>query len=138
MERIEMVMGDLADVHATPKLRKIAESVVHFPSIRSVSEQCALNILVDHVRGLIHLMADGARPGPKGRGHVVRRLFRRLLHASSLLNLDVRSAFPGIARIVLEVDRTVNPNLSQEISGILGIFDREAERMSKSTADPVI
>ena len=134
MERIEMVMCGQTDVYLTPKLRLIADSIA--PDCGVVAngdpERRSLSIVVDHLRALTHLLADGARPGPKGRGHVVRRLFRRLLHASSLLKLDTRSAFPKTARVIARVDQAVNPNITKEMAGVIEIFDREAERMLMS------
>jgi alanyl-tRNA synthetase len=132
MERIEMVIGGLRDVYQTPKLRSIADSIVSCDSasMRVPSERRGLNVTVDHVRALTHLIADGGRPGPKGRGHVIRRLFRRLLQASSSLHLNSRVEFPKLARVVADVDSRINPNLSSEMPHILEIFDSEAERMS--------
>ncbi|MGH9858350.1 MAG: alanine--tRNA ligase-related protein, partial [Acidobacteriota bacterium] len=131
MERIEMVICGLPDVYQTPKLRTLAESIVSSSPMNAFSERRYLKIAVDHIRALTHLIADGGRPGPKGRGHVMRRLFRRLLHASSTLHLDARSEFPKLARVVSDVDRAINPNLTKEMQSIIEIFDREATRMSK-------
>ena len=37
----------------------------------------AYRVLADHIRCLCIAMADGARPGPDGRGYVLRRILRR-------------------------------------------------------------
>jgi alanyl-tRNA synthetase len=79
-------------------------------------------------------MADGGRPGPKGRGHVVRVLFRRLLKAADLLRIDARAVFPKLAQVVAEVDRKINPNLQPESAAIVEVFDQEAQRMQARMA----
>jgi alanyl-tRNA synthetase len=130
MERIEMAIRGFRNVYQTQKLRSISDSIKACSSrVNLPSEQPNLNISVDHVRALTHLIADGGRPGPKGRGHVMRRLFRRMLHASSSLHMDALAEFPKLAGIISDVDGAINPNLPREMPSILEVFEREAKRM---------
>ena len=130
MERIEMAMGGLFDIHQTPKLHSIAQAVrAAFASTPKEAAQKPLRIAVDHVRALTHLIADGGRPGPKGQGHVVRRLFRGLLEAGDMLQLDLCEAFPQLAQTVAQVDAPINPNLVIEMDNVIAIFVGETQRM---------
>ena len=43
----------------------------------SEKEQVALRVIADHARAVTFAVADGAQPGPGGRGYVIRRLLRR-------------------------------------------------------------
>jgi alanyl-tRNA synthetase len=131
MERIDTVIEGLTNVYESPKFRSIADSMRPFyaPSANNAVLEDARVVTMDHLRALTHLIADGGRPGPKGRGHVIRRLFRRLLKVSGTLNLNVRAAFPAIVDAIINVDRKLNPNLSKELPQVLQVFDRETARM---------
>ena len=49
----------------------------------------AYRVLADHIRCLCIAMADGARPGPDGRGYVLRRILRRGVRmARQAMNAD--------------------------------------------------
>ena len=135
MERIDMVMEGLTNVYESVKFRSIADSMFPFyaSSAKNGSLIDARVAAIDHLRALTHLMADGARPGPKGRGHVIRRLFRRLLKFSGTLNLNVRAAFPAIADAIENVDRKLNPNLSTELPQVVQVFDCESARMLQAS-----
>jgi alanyl-tRNA synthetase len=131
MERIDTVIEGLANVYESPKFRSIADSMRPFyaSSSNNATLEDARVVAMDHLRALKHLIADGGRPGPKGRGHVIRRLFRRLLNISGTLNLNVRAAFPAIADAIENIDRNLNPNLSRELPQVVQVFDCESARM---------
>ncbi len=135
MERIEMAHADLANVYQTPKLRSITQAMLSACgfSERTGALEEPLRIAVDHVRAITHLVADGGRPGPKGQGHVIRQLFRRLLDATHVLRVDIRGAYPKLAQIIANVDETINPNLQNEMATIIDVVDREAHRMQKGS-----
>lgn len=130
MERVEMAMAGLFDVHHSPKLRAIGQTVREAcSSLPEEENNKALRITVDHVRAITNLMADGGRPGPKGQGHVVRRLFRGLLEASDSLKLNICQSFPQLSQTVALVDASINSNLEPQMNTINEIFIGEARRM---------
>jgi alanyl-tRNA synthetase len=130
VERLEMVITGAESVYQTPKFLAITDAVLSACAANDRAENFghALRVTVDHLRALTHLIADGGRPGPKGRGNVVRRLLKGLLHAAAVLELDACAAFPKLARVVADVDNAINPNLSNEMRAIIDTFDREARR----------
>lgn len=131
MERLDMVLAGAMHVHDAPKLRTLNDAVraACVTTGHTPFSDAAQRVVADHGRALTHLLADGGKPGPKGRGHVVRRLFGGLLNAAADLRLDARTAFPGLARVVAEIDAPLNPNLSAAMPHVLEVFDREAHRL---------
>jgi alanyl-tRNA synthetase len=134
-----MALTGAASVYQTPKLLSITDAVLSGCAAdgRSESFDHALRVTADHVRAVTHLIADGGRPGPKGRGNVVRRLLKGLLQAAAVLELDACATFPKLARIVADVDDAINPNLSKEMAAVIGTFDREARRMLRVKPRPL-
>jgi alanyl-tRNA synthetase len=139
VERLEMLMTGAQSVYQTPKFLSITDAVLSACAAdrRAESFDRALRVTVDHLRALTHLIADGGRPGPKGRRNVVRRLLKGLLQAAAVLELDACAAFPKLAWIVADVDEAINPNLSNEMTAIIDTFDREARRMSRIKSGPL-
>jgi alanyl-tRNA synthetase len=139
VERLEMVMTGAGSVYQTPKFLSITDAVLSASKAgrRAENFDPALRVTVDHLRALTHLIADGGRPGPKGRRNVVRRVLKGLLQAAAVLEMDACAAFPKLARIVADVDEAINPNLSNEMTAIIDTFDHEARRLLRVKPRPL-
>ncbi|MCD6498537.1 MAG: alanine--tRNA ligase [Deltaproteobacteria bacterium] len=61
-----------------PLLKRIGERTGHVYGERH-KEDVAMRVVADHIRALTMAIADGALPGNKDRGYVLRRLLRRAL-----------------------------------------------------------
>ncbi|MAT39080.1 MAG: alanine--tRNA ligase [Ectothiorhodospiraceae bacterium] len=59
----------------TPVIERIAE--LSGKKYEGEANQVAMRVIADHVRMLTFSIADGAMPGPEGRGYVLRRILRR-------------------------------------------------------------
>ena len=99
-------------------------------------------IIADHIRGIIFLIADGARPGNKDREYILRRLMRRAI--AHLEDKDyfeppeghahkVKHNLVDIAKqmIVLYGAQRPYEYLIQQHDTILEIVRREEERFSR-------
>jgi hypothetical protein len=52
-----------------------------------------------------------------------------LIKESNALNLDVRAAFPKVAKAIAEVDHSIHPQLANVLDAVRHVFDREVRRM---------
>jgi alanyl-tRNA synthetase len=89
-------------------------------------QQIAMRVIADHVRMLSFSIADGAMPGPEGRGYVLRRILRRAARFGR--NLGMREPF--IWRIVPTLAETMGaafPELREKRSIIERIIRAEEE-----------
>ncbi|MFJ3670601.1 alanine--tRNA ligase-related protein [Streptomyces sp. NPDC090106] len=75
LERLLSVLQGCDSVHETDLLRPWSRSVRPLWDL-GVEE---LRLVCDHLRSGIVVVGEGVRPSPSGRGHVLRRLVRRLL-----------------------------------------------------------
>ncbi len=131
MERLEALCAGASDVHCSPKLSAVRGALME-AGARAEVHSLDLRVVTDHVRAATHLLADGGRPGNKGRPNVVRRLIRRLFVAAEAIELDVRASYPRLARVVAAVDGGINPNLAGNLDNVIEAFDHEAHRRERA------
>jgi len=90
LERTTAVLQGAPTVFDIDVFRPIVESVSAAVS-RPLTDDDRVyrNMIADHVRGVIFLLADGVMPGNEKQGYVSRRILRRAIRAGE--KLDVRS-----------------------------------------------
>ncbi len=136
MERLEAVMAGESHIHHSPKLVRLREAILGKSRAVTSKASTDLSIVADHVRAITHILADGGCPGYKGRGAVLRRVFKRLLRTTETLGLNIQMIFPDLAETVREIDAEINPNIETNMSTILDVFDKEIlklfQRVSKN------
>ncbi|KUK27204.1 MAG: Alanine--tRNA ligase [Acetothermia bacterium 64_32] len=99
---LEGVMSDFDTDLFRPICEEI-ESLVARDALRVTGYVNLRNLLADHVRALVFLIADGVLPGNEKQGYVLRRVLRRAVRAAD------RLGFPpgGLVRLVDPVVATL-------------------------------
>lgn len=86
-------------------------------------------ILVDHLRALLFLTADGAPPpGKGGRARLMRKLIRELLTSQRLLGISD----PGFMRSMILTALDEYPQLASAEKRLFGYFSEESERFERT------
>eukprot|EP01128_Nolandella_sp_AFSM9_P011839 TRINITY_DN8753_c0_g1_i1.p1 TRINITY_DN8753_c0_g1~~TRINITY_DN8753_c0_g1_i1.p1 ORF type:complete len:982 (+),score=119.56 TRINITY_DN8753_c0_g1_i1:24-2948(+) len=113
LERIaSVVQGHTSnyDIDTIRPLMLAAEELLQISeTVPAVTREAALKVIVDHLRASSMLLAEGVRPDATGRGHVLRRLIRRL----SLFAYQVGSRAPFLARLFPLVVQLMGPAHSE-------------------------
>jgi alanyl-tRNA synthetase len=94
----------------------------------------AYRVVADHIRCLCVAMADGARPGPDGRGYVLRRILRRGVR---MARQSMQTTEPLLCRLVPVVVRELGdvfPTLKDDPELLASILEDE-ERAFLRTLD---
>lgn len=114
-------------------------------------QQIAMRVIADHVRMLTFSIADGAIPGPDGRGYVLRRILRRAARFGRTLGMHqpfiwrvvetlgttMGSAFPEIIarrEIIERVIRAEEESFNATLDRGLEIFDEIVTRLAADGA----
>ena len=96
LERTCAVLEGVMSDFDTDLFRPIVEEIE--ASARSrITEHGSRNLIADHVRALVFLIADGVLPGNEKQGYVLRRVLRRAVRAADRLELP-----PGILTRLVE------------------------------------
>ena len=88
-----------------------------------------IRIILDHIRAVCFLIADGVLPSNIEQGYVLRRLLRRIIRYG--LNLGKKFLI-DLAKKVILVYKDVYPELSKKENDILTIILNEYEKFSKT------
>ncbi|MGA1475636.1 MAG: alanine--tRNA ligase, partial [Prochlorothrix sp.] len=87
----------------------------------------SLKVIGDHLRAVVHLIADGVTASNLGRGYVLRRLIRRVVRHGRLIGLD-RAFTVTVAEAAINLMADTYPNLREREEVIKGELEREEVR----------
>ncbi len=90
LERTTAVLEGVMSDFDTDLFRPICEEIEALTPSR-ITDHGSRNLIADHVRALVFLIADGVLPGNEKQGYVLRRVLRRAVRAADRLELP-----PGI------------------------------------------
>jgi alanyl-tRNA synthetase len=116
LERMASVLQDVESVFETDVFRPLVELGEElsgrtydqdFPTTR------ALRILADHGRAAAFLLGDGVVPSNEDRGYILRRIMRRTMQQSRVLDLD-EPFLPRLYERAVEVMGDAYPDLKRE------------------------
>ncbi len=87
----------------------------------------SLKVIGDHVRAVVHMIADGITASNVGRGYILRRLIRRVVRHGRLIGIE--GAFISkVAAAAIALAETPFPNTRARASTIKAELDREEAR----------
>ncbi len=87
----------------------------------------SLKVIGDHIRAVVHLIADGVTASNIGRGYVLRRLIRRVVRHGRLIGIE-REFTPEVAETAISLSEAVYPNVREREGVIKAELEREESR----------
>jgi len=84
LERMTAVIEGVHSNFDTDLFRPIVEAIT---AAARRSDLRLRNLIADHIRAVVFLVADGVRPGNEAQGYVLRRILRRMVRAADELGL---------------------------------------------------
>lgn len=88
-------------------------------------------VIADHVRSAVFMIADGARPGNKDQGYVLRRLLRRAVGRMKNIGYDQSHIAEGLDKIIDKYESQY-PNLREHRDIIVKEIEEEIEKFAKT------
>ena len=114
----------------TPIHARMRELMGHDPDAFE-AERFSYQVIADHARAVVFLIADGVLPGNEGRGYVLRRIMRRAVRHGRLLGR--REPFMGeLGTVVIELMSEAYPYLLERKETVLAAIEREEAQFART------
>ncbi|MBA2719493.1 MAG: alanine--tRNA ligase [Chloroflexi bacterium] len=95
------------------------------------AERFSYQVIADHARAVVFLIADGVLPSNEGRGYVLRRIMRRAVRHGRLLGR--REPFMGeLGTVVIEIMAEAYPYLLERREAVLAAIEREEVQFART------
>jgi alanyl-tRNA synthetase len=127
LERVVMAVQGKDNIFDTdlfsPVMDLIKEKSTHF-ELRSA------RIIADHFRTAIFMIVDGVTPSNTGRGYILRRLLRRALTKSSVMEIP-KGFLNELITTISKTYKTSYPEIESSIENIISILQDEEKLFEK-------
>ncbi|MBC7882079.1 MAG: alanine--tRNA ligase, partial [Anaerolineae bacterium] len=135
LERVAQVLQGVPNNYETdlvlPIIQKAAEIAGKDYFQVSEAEQVSLKIIGDHTRAVVHLIADGVKPGNEGRDYILRRLIRRMVRRGR--QIGITGAFTAqVAIVAIQLMGSAFPNLLDREKVILDSLANEEKQFLRT------
>ncbi|MEX1064008.1 MAG: alanine--tRNA ligase [Candidatus Paceibacterota bacterium] len=132
LERLAMIMQGKENIFETDLLSPIVGEVRGKKLYDQEKNKSSERIVSDHLRSAIFLIADGVRPSNVEQGYILRRLLRRAIRHSQLLELpkDVNERVLHV--ISHDIYGEVYPELEKKKKEILETIQMESDKFNKA------
>jgi alanyl-tRNA synthetase len=95
------------------------------------AERFSYQVIADHARAVVFLIADGVLPSNEGRGYVLRRILRRAVRHGRILGR--REPFmAGLGTVVIDIMCDAYPHLVERREAILAAIEREEAQFART------
>jgi alanyl-tRNA synthetase len=95
------------------------------------AERFSYQVIADHSRAVVFLIADGVLPSNEGRGYVLRRIVRRAVRHGRLLGR--REPFLAeLGKVVIDIMADAYPHLTERRDAVLTAIEREETQFART------
>ncbi len=122
------------------------ETDLIFPMIKTAAEiagvdyaksdektKVSLKVIGDHIRAVVHLIADGITASNIGRGYILRRLIRRVVRHGRLIGIQGEFT-TQVADTAIALAEDAYPNVRERNDAIQAELQREESQFRKTLA----
>ncbi|NDJ24301.1 alanine--tRNA ligase [Nostoc sp. B(2019)] len=141
LERMAQILQKVPNNYETDLIFPIIQTAAEIAGIDYHSSdektKVSLKVIGDHIRAVIHMIADEIRASNVGRGYVMRRLIRRVVRHGRLIGIyrqDVASNVftPQVAETAIALCESAYPNVRQREAAIKAELQREESNFLKT------
>lgn len=131
LERMAQILQRKPNNYETDLIFPIIETAADIPGLDyhkcDEKTQVSLKVIGDHVRAVVHMIADGISASNVGRGYILRRLIRRVVRHGRLLGIE-GPFITKVAETAIALSASVYPNVRERETVIMAELAREESR----------
>jgi alanyl-tRNA synthetase len=128
LERMAQILQQVPNNYETDLIFPIVQSAAAIAGIDYAQSddatKVALKVIGDHVRAVVHMLADGITASNEGRGYVLRRLIRRVIRYGRLIGIE-KEFTPLVAETAIALSESAYPNVRLRERSIKVSLQRE-------------
>ncbi|HAC62392.1 MAG TPA: alanine--tRNA ligase, partial [Cyanothece sp. UBA12306] len=131
LERMAQILQQVPNNYETDLIFPIIETAAKIAAINykkaDEKTKVSLKVIGDHVRSVVHMIADGITASNTDRGYVLRRLIRRVVRHGRLIGIEGEFT-TKVAETAIQLSESVYPNVRERETIIKGELQREESR----------
>lgn len=135
LERMAQILQQVPNNYETdlifPIIQKAAEIAGHDYATSDEKTKVSLKVIGDHIRAVVHMIADEIRASNVGRGYVLRRLIRRVVRHGRLIGI-AEEFTTQVAESAIALSEGAYPNVREREVAIKAELQREETRFLKT------
>jgi len=131
LERMAQILQQVPNNYETDLIFPIIKTAAEIAKIdynkSDDKTKVSLKVIGDHIRAVVHLIADGVNASNIGRGYIVRRLIRRVVRHGRLIGIN-QEFTTLVAETAIQLSEAIYPNVRQRETAIKAELQREETR----------
>ncbi|MBW4563997.1 MAG: alanine--tRNA ligase [Mojavia pulchra JT2-VF2] len=128
LERMAQILQKVPNNYETDLIFPIIQTAAQIAGIDYHSSdektKVSLKVIGDHVRSVVHMIADEIRASNVGRGYVLRRLIRRVVRHGRLIGISGEFT-TQVAETAIALSESAYPNVRKREAAIKAELQRE-------------
>ncbi|WP_088894093.1 alanine--tRNA ligase [Leptolyngbya ohadii] len=137
LERMAQILQRVPNNYETDLIFPIIKTAAQIAGIdyaqADEETRVSLKVIGDHVRAVVHMIADGINASNEGRGYVLRRLIRRVVRHGRLIGIE-REFTTDVAEAAIALAESAYPGVRQREKSIKAELQLEEARF-RTTLD---
>jgi alanyl-tRNA synthetase len=135
LERMAQILQQVPNNYETDLIFPIIKTATEISGIdyakADEKTRVSFKVIGDHVRAVIHMIADGITASNVGRGYILRRLIRRVVRHGQLVGIE--GAFINqVAETAIALAEAVYPTVRERAAYIKAELEREESQFLKT------
>lgn len=135
LERMAQILQQVPNNYETDLIFPIIKTAAQLAGIdysqADETTKVSLKVIGDHVRAVVHMIADEIHASNVGRGYIVRRLIRRVVRHGRLIGIE-NEFMAQVAETAIALAEPVYPHVRQRAEQIKAELEREEYRFQKT------
>ena len=135
LERMAQILQGVPNNYETDLIFPLIQSAADIAGIDYAkaddTQKVSLKVIGDHVRAVMHMVADGISASNVGRGYILRRLIRRVVRHGRLLGID-RPFTTEIADKSIALSEAAYPVVRARETAVKNELEREETQFLKT------